>query len=399
VTAGRGPGLRRDAVTRAGYSVLGGWAWFLYGFGALLPLLRAEQGTSRTVMGLHSLALSGGALVAGLTTVAVVSRVHRRGAFLLGAALAAAGVTGLAAGSGPPWTLAATLVAGTGGSTMLNAALPALTDHHGTGGAAALSEANAVAAGIGLLAPLAVGASVALGWSWRPAALAVLPLLVVVLAAVRRVPAGTPAVDAAPPRPTTSRRRRLSPSFHAYLVAVVTCIAVEFCCTAWSADLLRQRTTLSAAAASAGVTAVVGGMFVGRVALGRLALARPPARLFAYALALTVAGWVVLWFATKPVIALAGLALTGLGIAGHYPLGAALLMSAVPGQADQASSRLSLGIAVASGGGPLALGAVADASGTHTAFVAVPLLIGLASAALLVATVLARRAPARPPHR
>jgi len=40
---------------------------------------------------------------------------------------------------------------------------------------------------------------------------------------------------------------------------------------------------------------------------------------------------------------------------------------------------------VAAGGGPFALGAVADATSTHTAFVAVPLLVAAASVALVTA--------------
>lgn len=389
-------GLRRDAVTRAGYTVLATWAWFLYGFGAILPLLRAEQGTSRTVMGLHSLALATGGLIAGLTTLALVRRVRRRGAFTVGATLASLGILGLTLAPSPGWSMAAAVVAGTGGSTLLNTAMPALSDHHGSAGAAALSEGNAVAAGVGLLAPLAVGGAVGLGGSWRPAALVMLPLLAVVLFTVRLVPRGTPAVDVPPP-PRHHDDRRLPPLFWAYLVMVVTCVGVEFCCVAWSADLLQQRAGMSPGAASIGVTAVVAGMTVGRASVGRLALVHPPRRLTALALGVAVAGWAVVWTSTLPAAGLTGLALTGLGIAGLFPLGAALLLGSVPGQGDQASSRMSVGIAIAAGGGPFALGAVADATSTHTAFLAVPLMIAVAAAALLLATRLVPAEPRRTP--
>jgi MFS family permease len=387
----RGDGLHRDSVTWAGYTVLAVWAWFLYGFGAILPLIRAEEGTNRTVMGLHSLTMAGGGLVAGLATVTVVRLVRRRGAFLLGAGLAAVGIVALTVAREPVWTITAAAVTGIGGATMLNAATPVLSDHHGSDGAAALSEGNAVASLVGLVAPLAIGASVGLGYGWRPPALFLLPLLAGLVLMVRRIPPGIPAVDAGPPPKGTTGQGRLTPVFWAYLGMVMTCVAVEFCCVAWSADLLRQRTSMSAGAASAGVTAVVAGMALGRLSLGRLALAVTPRALMAGALTVTLAGWLVVWFTTSPGVALVGLVVTGVGIAGHYPLGASMLLGSVPGRTDRATGHMGLAIALSAGGAPFALGAVADATSTHTAFVVVPILVVLAATALTTATVLARR--------
>ena len=44
-----------------------------------------------------------------------------------------------------------------------------LTARHGPAAPAALTEANAVCAGAGILAPLVIGASVDAGGGWRPA--------------------------------------------------------------------------------------------------------------------------------------------------------------------------------------------------------------------------------------
>jgi len=376
-------GIVRDHVTAAGYVVLGTWAWFLYGFGAILPLLRAEEGISHSVLGLHSLALASGGLVSGILAVPLVRRVRRRGCFAIGAGLVCAGVGLLSALHAPALTILAAGVTGIGGSMLVNTAVPALSDHHGGGGgAAAISEGNAFAAGIGLLAPTAVGASVGLGWSWRPAALLVVPLAAALLLLVRRIPLGTPAVDGAAGDRTAAGDGALPALARILLLMVVLCVGIEFCCTAWSADLLRQRTGVSQGVASGGVTAVVAGMAVGRLIVGRLALRHSSRRLLLGALALTAVGWVITWVPTQPVVVIAGLAVIGLGIAAHYPLGAALLYAAAPGQADRVTGRMSLGIAVAAGGAPFALGAVADATSTHTAFLAVPLLVAAASAAL-----------------
>jgi fucose permease len=315
--------------------------------------------------------------------------VRRRGAFAVGSALVAVGLVWFVLARDPIWTVTAVGIAGIGGSTLLNAAVPVLTDHHRGGGAAALSEGNAMAAVVGLVAPLAVGASVGLGWTWRPTTALMLPLLLLVVMAVRRVPGDTPALDTPAARRLTRAEARRSDGMSAvtwtYLIMVVACVGVEFCCTAWSADLLRTRTTLSPAAASTGVTAVVTGMAIGRLTLGRLALTVGPRRLMALALVITLAGWVVVWTTTSAPVALTGLLITGLGIAGHYPLGASLLLASTPGQADRTTGRMSLGISVAAGGGPFALGAVADVTSTHTAFVAVPMLLAVGAAALATA--------------
>ena len=373
----------RDALTWAAYGTLSTWAWFLYGFGAILPLLRAEQGASRTVMGLHSLALAAGAAVAGVLVVPMVRRVRRRGSLLLGGLLASVGVVALVSTTPPPLTLTATLVTGIGGALLVNVSVATLVVHHGPAGPAALSEGNAAAAGVGLVAPLAIGAAVGLGWTWRPAAVVVLPLVALLVLAINRVPRGTAALDAVL-APRGQVRTPMPTTFWILLGLLMACVGIEFCCTAWSADLLRQQTGMSPGLASVGVTAVVGGMAVGRVVIGRLAVHHRPARLLVAALALTVAGWVLTWISVAPGVALAGLVVVGLGIAGHYPLSVSMVLGSVPGQADRATGVISLGIAVASGAAPFALGAVADATSTHIAFVAVPLLVGLAATALFL---------------
>jgi MFS family permease len=386
-------GLVRDHVTVAGYVVLGTWAWFLYGFGAILPLLRAEEGISRSVLGLHSLALASGGLVSGGLAMPLVRLVRRRGCFVLGGVLLLVGVGLLVTLHAPALTITAVGIIGIGGSMLVNTAAPALSDHHGGAAAAAISEGNAFAAAVGLLAPTTVGLAVGLGWTWRPAALLVVPLVALLLVMVRRVPLGTPAVDGLPgARVAAGGRLPVLP--RVLLLLVVVSVGIEFCCTAWAADLLRTRTGVSQGVASTGVTAVVAGMAVGRFVVGRLALRYAPRRLLFGAQALTVTGWLIAWLPAHPVAVVGGLAVTGLGIAALYPLGTSLLYAAAPGQTDRATGRLSLGIAVAAGGGPFAIGAWADATSTHTAFVAVPLLVCAATAALTAATLIGRSATA-----
>jgi predicted MFS family arabinose efflux permease len=375
--AGRArPEFHRDGVTGLGYLQLATWGWFLYGFGSLLPQLGEDQGISRTLTSLHSVALAVGALVTGFTAVPLVRALRRRGVVQLGGLLTTIGCVMLTAGGA--WTavtLAGTLVAGIGGSLLINSAVATLSDHHdGAESAAALAEGNAIAAGTGLVAPLVVGAGIAAGLTWRPAVLVTIPLIACVVVVLSRQ-VTVPALDAGLP-PRSEARPPLPGAVWPVLAVIMFCVAVEFVMAAWSADLLRQRTGISPGAAAAGVSAVITGMTLGRIVVGRLALHRPPQRLLAGAVVLTIGGWAMTWWTTSPPVALAGLVVTGLGIAAHYPMGAELLIrAATPPLRDRAIGVMSIGIGVAAGAGPFLLGALADATSTHQAFLVVPALM------------------------
>src|SRR5690349_1162663 len=71
--------LVRDRTTWLIYAQLGAWAYFFYGFGPVVPLLRDEQHTSRTVASLHGTAFAAGGLVAGAILPWAVRRLGRPG--------------------------------------------------------------------------------------------------------------------------------------------------------------------------------------------------------------------------------------------------------------------------------------------------------------------------------
>jgi fucose permease len=112
--------------------------------------------------------------------------------------------------------------------------------------------------------------------------------------------------------------------------------------------------------------------------IGRLALRVPARDLLFGVLATSAIGWLISWPATTGWIAVAGLAVIGLGISGMYPLGMSLALRCVPGQGERGVSRISLGIGLSSGLLPFLVGALADATSTHTALVIVPALVALA---------------------
>jgi fucose permease len=143
--------------------------------------------------------------------------------------------------------------------------------------------------------------------------------------------------------------------------------------------VLRERLGFSEAAASAAVAAILGGMMVGRAAGARVALRVRPLPFYFGALAVSAAGFAVFWTAGVPWIAVAGLLLTGLGIAMHYPLGISLALASAPGQPDRAAAVVSYSMGIGFGVGPLALGLLADGVGPHPALLLVPAFIVVAA--------------------
>jgi fucose permease len=173
--------------------------------------------------------------------------------------------------------------------------------------------------------------------------------------------------------------RGLPPAYWLAALAVVSAVAIEFCMVTWTPDLLVDRTGMSAGTASGAVSAVVGGMAIGRLVIGFLARDHSPFGLFLVSVAVTAAGWLLVWLSTSPVVAVCGLLVVGLGVAAQYPLGAAIVMALSGGQPDRAIAVMSVGVGVASGLGPFVLGALADELGTQLAFLVVPVLCLLAA--------------------
>jgi Arabinose efflux permease len=367
--------LHRDRLTWLAYFQVGSFGYFLYGFGPTVSLLRDEQGISRTLSGLHGTALAVGSLLSSLVIAPVVRRRGRGPVMWGGLALLCLGIVVYVATDVLALTLTGAMLAACGGSFVVVPVAAVLTDHHGKAGASAITEANAVAAGIGTVAPLVVGLTVATGLGWRAAMLLLLPVVAVLGLVGRRVRYPTPQLE--PDHHAGSRRL---PTVYWIGWGVVTAgIAVEFCMTLWAADILRARFDLSAAVASAGVTAVVAGMCIGRVVGGRLALRIAVDRLLYYALTVCAIGFTAFWLTTWAPLAIAGLLVSGLGIALIYPLGLSRAIDASDGRPDLATARVGLGAALASGAGPFVLGALADRVGIHGAFLVVPVLLVVAA--------------------
>ncbi|MBO0868470.1 MAG: MFS transporter [Micromonosporaceae bacterium] len=387
--------LRRDRVTWLIYAQLAIWAYFLYGLGPVVPLLRDEQHVSRAVASLHSTALAAGGVLAGAAYPALARRFGRPVLMWAGLAGIAAAVAAFCLVRPVVVTIAAVLVASWFASLLLTGVVLSLDQLHAPVGHAAFAEANALACAAGAVAPLLVGLTVHSGLTWRPA-IALVPVLAL-MAWFARAPlppaAGTGPAVTAPGTAAGGPVGRLPGRF--WLAWVLLCMtgSVEMCVNLWSGDLLRTHAHLSPDAAASAISGIVGGMALGRLIGGRVALRVAAPQLLLAVLAVSAAGVAVLWSSTVPWLALAGLVITGLGNGMHYPLGMALALQSSGGRPDQAAARTLYSTAVAFGISPLALGAIADQVGTRLAFLLVPVFL-LAAAGLAARLRLVVPAPA-----
>ena len=409
-TPERSVNLYRDGPTWLIYVQLSLYAYFLYAFAPTVTLLRDEEHVRDTVAGLHGTAYAAGVIVVGLLGARILNAIGRGRALWLFLGALCVSITIYASVPVLPVTLVGALVCGASASGVTITVGAVLVERHGAAGPSAVTEANALAAAAGLIGPLLVGASVHLGYGWRPAVLLVIVLIAALFLlrrlftardttaptggepATARAIAPLPRQDSAPRSSDRTRRRPLGRQFWLGWSVIVLCVGVEFSMTLWAAQLLRDRSGAGKALAATGVTAIVGGMCVGRVLGSRLARRyRLDGMLFA-AFALTAVGFALFWFATTPFVAFAGLAITGLGMAVHYPLSLSRTIGAATGQADRASSIATLGTGIAIGVAPFLLGFLSDTITVRYAFLLVPVFLVLATISLAAA----RTAPRTP---
>ncbi|WP_165950530.1 MFS transporter, partial [Actinomadura sp. GC306] len=262
------------------------------------------------------------------------------------------------------------LVLGLGGAGLVQLVPAGLRALHGGDGAVPIGEANAVASTASVLSPLLIGAALAAGLGWR-LAFAVPPLALAALLVVSRRAMVPVAREDVPP----DTGKRAPRAFVSRWSDLVLAVAVEFCMVFWAADFLRSVKGLGSGAATTLSAAFVLGMAVGRIASGPVVRAAGGAdRLVVAAAAVGVAGFAVLWAAPAPV-AVAGLLVTGLGVALLYPVILARSLAAWPAQPVRAAARCALASGVAIGLAPLALGTLADLTTLRAAVFVAPALL------------------------
>jgi MFS family permease len=410
--------LLRTPVTWATYGLNAAWASVIYLVGPISPIIADDLGVPRSVAGLVGTALAVGVMSVVVLGPAAVRRVGRDGAMrggLAGVAILLAGiglVPALLDGSVAfAVVLGLFLASAAFGGIALSAATARLSQSHPGHSATVITEANAAAAWVGLFSPLVLGVALGAGFGWWVGVAACLAAVVVALVgllvadrmestalarsgvAAVPVPAADPAgpdADSAAqvaadvseqemaPLPAAGRGR-LPRMFWVAMGALSAAVATEFTVNFWGSTLIGDNTGAPTATATGAMFASVLGVALGRT-IGPWVIARIGTHgslMVGFAVAL--AGFALLWVASILPLAVAGLLLTGFGLAALFPLLLDRGIVLSQGRPDLAMSRASLVLGAAVGAAPLLLGWLGNYMPVRIAMLLVPamILVGL----------------------
>jgi fucose permease len=377
--------FHRNAPTWLAYLLLAYYGYFLNILGPITPFLKEELRLSYTISSLHFTAFAVGILLVGLGGHLLVRRVGRWRALWIGAFGMAASVALLIAGRAAWLTIGASFLMGLVGSLILVIVPSMLSDMHGERRAVALSEANVIASLVCTAAPLLVGWTAGLPGGWRLALGigAAVPLLLWFGFGRASTERPDPGQEAVVPSGTS-----LPTLYWVFWAAIVLAVSVEFCMVFWAADYLEKILHVPRVDAARAVSLFLGGMIFGRMAASRLVQ-----RLQAYAVILAsvlvaAGGFAMFWLTGSAAVGMAGLFITGLGVAGLYPLILALAIGTAGGNTVQASARATLASGTAILALPLVLGRLADMTGIRPAYAVVTVLL---AGVLLIVGIAGRR--------
>jgi fucose permease len=364
----------RDRFTWLAYLLLGFFSYYVNGLGPVMPFLKAELHLSYTVSSLHFAALGSGILLVGLFGHKLVERVGRLFILWNGAIGISIGACLLIWGKTPLVTVTGAFLVGCLGALILAIAPAALSDHHAALGAVAISEANVFALTVGASAPFLVGWSAgALGnWRFVFAAMALAPILIRLGLGKVSLPEDRQVVQ------IVQAARPLPWRFWYFWSAIVLSEGAEYCMIFYSPAYLENALGMLKANAAQAASLFVVGMILGRLAGSRLVRRCLPAVLVTVSALLALVGFILFWLASAPFLGLAGLFITGLGVANLYPLTLSMAIAAARGSTVQAGVRATLSTGSSILVAPILLGWLADLSGIKLAYIVVPvLLVGL----------------------
>jgi predicted MFS family arabinose efflux permease len=347
--------------------------FYLGGFGPAQSLLRADQGTSLTVAGLHGTAMGVAAIAAGYAFPHFAHRFGRTRSGWIGLSIFSTGLIIFVISPPIFLTLPATFITGFGTSIVINAMLASMNHHYGKAAEFAIPKANGVSSvgfvlGTGLIGTIAI----LFPRFWRVGLLLAIPVAIAVFVLGRDKESEDHVPDA-----VGRQSGKLSGVFWISWIGFVACISSEFAVSFWAAALLKDRVGSNAAISTAAVAAIGFGMILGRWygpnILRRLTLDGQ----LLVAISIQFLGFVAFWFSHSMTISLISLFTIGLGVSTQFALAAIRLISFSDGRPDLAIGRTSFAAGVAIAVAPFLLGVLGDSFGISRAYIMVPILIAI----------------------
>ena len=348
--------------------------FYLGGFGPAQSLLRADQGTSLTIAGLHGTAMGVASIAAGWANPRIAHRFGRSKASWIGLAIFISGLT-LFVVSPPVYiTIPATLITGFGVSVVINTMLTKMSAHYGKSAEVAIPQANGIAS-VGFVIGTALIGTIAIVFPslWRLGLLLALPVALILFFAGREKDEDDHVPDEEGPQ-----GGKLSRNFWIAWIGFVACISSEFATSFWAAALLKERVGSTAAISTVAIVALGTGMGFGRWYGGLLLKNFKLDTQLLTVIAMQLFGFLGFWLSHNMVISLACLFVVGLGISMQFALSSIRLIGLSDGRPDLAIGRASLAAGTAIAGAPFLLGILGDQYGISRAYIMVFVLIAIA---------------------
>ena len=350
--------------------------FYLGGFGPAQSLLRADQGTSLTIAGLHGTAMGVASILAGWANPRIAHKYGRSKASWIGLSIFIVGLTMFVVSPPVYITLPATLITGFGVSVVINTMLTKMSAHYGKAAEVAIPQANGIASA-GFVTGTALIGTIAIAYPnlWRLGLLLALPVALILFLVGREKEEEEHVPDEEGPQ-----GGKLSRKFWISWVGFVACISSEFATSFWAAALLKDRVGSTAAISTVAIVALGTGMGIGRW-YGGLVLKnfKLDTQLLSI-IALQFVGFVGFWLSHNMIISLVCLLAVGMGISMQFALSAIRLISLSDGRPDLAIGRASLAAGTAIAGAPFLLGILGDSFGISRAYIMVFVLIAIAFA-------------------
>jgi predicted MFS family arabinose efflux permease len=347
--------------------------FYLGGFGPAQPLLRADQGTSLTIAGLHGTAMGIASICAGLSNSRLVHFFGREKTSWIGMWLFCIGVIIFVSFKSVAFTLTATFLGGMGTSMVINNMVTRLSHHFKQATPRALPQSTGINSVGYVFGTLIIGTLAGTAISWRFGLLLTVPATIILYFFSRDKNR-----DVHDREISVRQSGKLSRTYWLACFGFFICICTEFATAFWAAALLQNRVGGTASAATLGIVALGIGMAVGRwygaIVLKKLQIDHQLISI----IILQLIGFIIFWFSHNIIVSLISLFINGLGISMQFALSSLRLIGFSDKRPDLAIGISSLaagsGIALA----PFILGVLGDQVGISRAYLMVPVLIIIA---------------------
>jgi MFS family permease len=348
--------------------------FYLGGFGPAQSLLRADQGTSLTIAGLHGTAMGVASIAAGYANPHLAHKFGRAKSQWIGLGIFLVGLFLFVISPPVILTIPATLIAGFGTSMVINTMLSSMSHHYGKAAEVAIPQANGIAS-VGFVTGTALIGTIASLYPnfWRLGLLLAIPVALILVLVGREKE-----VEEHVPDESGPQSGKMSGKFWLAWFGFVACISSEFATSFWSAALLKDRVGSSAAISTVAIVALGTGMGVGRWFGGLVLKNFKLDNQLLGLVALQFIGFAAFWLSHSMIISLICLFIIGLGISMQFALAAIRLVSFSDNRPDLAIGKSSLAAGIAIAGAPFLLGFLGDNFGISRAYIMVPVLIAIA---------------------